>query len=688
MPEEAFNITIDGELMAEGPPEGARKLAQAPPLRRDDDPENQIYMIVADAMPFEHPIYIEGLGFFDQVELNMDSPRAIDVSWVKAGHAPHLASHDYGRALGRIQAVWLHDKKFWAESAISRRPSAQDYLVDIKDGIVSGVSIGARVLEAKVIQWPDRDGQGGIVRAQRWEFKEASSTPMPRNPRVGIQAADRDGIAALIRAQFDWGTTGQPSEEAGQDMTNQATEIHDPQPAQAGDPGATPVVQATQATPTTPTPGSEPGPTDPTPTEITAGAEETRVLELVDLGKRFGNKAAAMDAIEAGMSPLDFAKSLGKPEGDEEHKAYQQPKPSPVNAEFSLDHVIEAALFPDSPPVRERTANSLRAIEVIRAARQDSNEYNYPTQKGGVMVPEQLLVAQYNREAQEHRRNMVRAALTTSTTGSGLIDEQLLAQDFVDILIDMTHTVPYCNVMRGLDSTFAIPYTSDAPDTAAYAEGAGPADPSTFSVATRPSTPKRLVCYYEYTPEAQVASQMRIGNYGLMEAARVLAEFCETQFWKGTGIGGQVSGLETLIVAGRQSTYTAAQPTKQELRAAKTKMNKEKMPMMGRLWVASPDMKAELDFLAQVDSVNALVMNEMMFDHSIIESTYPTVRAGDAFGVLWLLHAMSIQVAFYGADVEVIFDRQQKTGAYEATMLKLWDMFPRRPQFGQQVRSA
>ena len=669
------------------PPAGAVLLADASKLHPldfsitdelhpDGYPRNTIFGSVSDDQPYDN-----GWEF-----LQMNLKRAnIDVDRVKNGVAPLLWQHYRSDMIGRVERLWLAGGTLYFEAVFAPSALAQEVYTNIRLGILRGISLGSHPAQVKEVR-ARTDTEMAIYEVVMWEFAEASVVSMPANDRVGVDGFTAAQFAEKLSANFREDTMGLI---AGQDADPEQT-------IAAGDAGATPAA----ADPTPPAGGGvataeRPAAGDP-PVALQASrqdppvesAEENRVRELVDLGKRFGNKAAAMDAIEAGMAPLDFAKSLGQPAGDPEHKPYVEPKPAPVNAEFSLDRIFDASISPDDPQVRERAANSLRAIEVIRAARREHDKYSYPSMKNGVMVPEELLVAQYNREAKEHNRNVLRAALTTTTTGAGLIDEQLLAQDFIDILIDMTHTVPYCNIMRGLDSTFAIPYTTDAPDTGAYAEGAGPADPSTFAVATRPSTPKRLVCYYEYTPESNVASQMRIGNYGLMEAARVLAEYCETQFWRGTGAGGQVSGLETVINNSRRLSYTAAQPTNKELRKAKTAMNKEKMPMMGRMWVASPDMKAELDFLDQVPDITPLVANNMMFDYPIVESTYPTVRAADVFGVLWLLHAMTIQVAFYGQDVEVIFDRAQKTGAYEATMLKLWDMFPRRPQFGQQVRSG
>ena len=119
-------------------------------------------------------------------------------------------------------------------------------------------------------------------------------------------------------------------------------------------------------------------------------------------------------------------------------------------------------------------------------------------------------------------------------------------------------------------------------------------------------------------------------------------------------------------------------------------MSQEKIPTMGRMWVASPLMCAWADLQYRVDGVEALVMmsagGRMMFGYPFIESTYPT-ESGQK-GRMYHLSPMQIGVAFFGGDTELILDRENATGNYLGTLIKLWDVQYKRDQFVQRAKET
>ena len=90
---------------------------------------------------------------------------------------------------------------------------------------------------------------------------------------------------------------------------------------------------------------------------------------------------------------------------------------------FNLDAVMAAMMDPNNPQTRERAERSWDAIAQIHA-----NAPPEATQRGGLMIPEDLVFADLARTRAEQRQSRIEAAVTTTTTAAGLIDQE--AADF------------------------------------------------------------------------------------------------------------------------------------------------------------------------------------------------------------------------------------------------------------------
>lgn len=680
----------DAEIVAEVP-QGARLLGRArPALKMDSEQQeaNRVFMVFADDKPWE--------SYWEDIQLNL-RPANMNMDRLKAGVVHMVLSHSYhyDDALGRVEAVWLHQGKLYAEAVFSNNPRPQMVLQDVKDGIVRGVSIGAKPNKYKWIREPSENDRG-LVEAVEWVLMEITVTTGPANPRVGIQASLG---AALLADLEDF------RKEQSEMITADAT------PPSAADPQTqTPSVTATE-TPPAGDPAPAPPQAAPPAVNAEAVAESERKAAFFDLLRRGHDKDKILAAIEAGTSELEFLRGAS---GDadtppDERVLHAQAKPNATAADFNLDFLLTAQINRMDTDAQERAAPSRRAMELIYASR-GSDAVRIPPQAGGFMVPEELLVAEYNKlETQYARqlaragiepRRMIRAAVTTQTTAAGLIDEQLLAQDFIDLLLDESSILPFVDVRRGVDQPFAFPYTAMAPQA-----GAGPENPNvaiapgTFQVLTRQMAPKRLITYFEYTPESQVQTRNMTGTYGMLEAIRLMRDQCENHFWNGTNADNQVNGVITQLAAGRKTTYAQADGAAvQGIRSIQRKMDKENVSMMGRLWVVSPEMKEWLDLQAQVEAVSALLrrggMTTEMFDYPVVSTNHPNVPAASAArqGIALHCYPRAVTVAFFGADVEVILDRKSGDvpGAanFQVLLLKLWNLLPKRPEWLQMYESA
>lgn len=111
----------------------------------------------------------------------------IDLSRMESGTAPALFGHNpYDRAahVGVIEKVWVENGRGYAEVRLSKRDDVSGLWQDIRDGIVSNVSVGYTIHERTLIRQVD-DGPNEY-RVTRWTPHEVSFVPIPADNTVGV----------------------------------------------------------------------------------------------------------------------------------------------------------------------------------------------------------------------------------------------------------------------------------------------------------------------------------------------------------------------------------------------------------------------------------------------------------------------------------------------------------------------
>ena len=448
---------------------------------------------------------------------------------------------------------------------------------------------------------------------------------------------------------------------------------------------------------------------------LTAAVEAERRENIRDLALRHGVSHEEADkAIEAQTSAIDIAKEWAQRKADAEGRSTVPavPKPTPNMANLNLDSLLAEMYEPASERARENAAESHRIIEIVRA--QTPHRYSaLPTCAGssrgeGLNIPDTLLMAETNQRVDLQRRSrshqsrvdaaqqrLIQAAITTTTSAAGIIDPMLLDGDLVDTLIGINGLIAMCRIYPNLSDPINIPKVTAAPRAAGAAEGGGASAAATLTIEDVEFRPKQLRVFWSVTPESYVTSRGRAPSIAVSEAARLMMDEAEEEIWQGTNAAGRVQGIEPKIHADRKTTY-ADGVTDADLKTAVRKlqadMTKEKIPVMNRAWVATPDMSAWADLQYRVEGVAPLVeyvggMNSMMFRHPFMESTYPSEVAAKQ-GRMWHLSPDYIGVAFFGGDTELILDRENATGNYLGTLIKLWDVQYLRDQFAQELLEA
>ena len=364
------------------------------------------------------------------------------------------------------------------------------------------------------------------------------------------------------------------------------------------------------------------------------------------------------------MDPIESITENGK-------TVYQKVRPAPDYASFHLADVMQAHLHPEHPWSQELAANSLRCIEVIHAAHPPRGQ-----RRGGLMVPDSLIARE------------LRAAVTTTTEGVGLIDRELSPADFIPSLTSQGEILPFLDVQTGLSAPVAVPRVTTTNRPAAASENSAQAAPVAFVLDNLEYTPKMLRAYFVYSPEVEYSSRRRMGVEGVSEVMRQYADLIETQLWTGSGVAPQVQGLEARITADRTTNYPSQALTRDHAWELIDAFNGHKLARPGRFFTASREMSKALNGI-RLDREDG-GMYRRLHNLPIVDSTRPTEDGDD--GRLWLVQGMDVIVAMFGDDFEIVIDRAQGNeigaGNFRVLILKQWDMALRHLESMQILKVA
>ncbi len=125
-------------------------------------------------------------------EILLHEPGAADFSRLSEVGAI-LRNHDPDQVVGVPVRVWLDESahKGRLTMRFGTTEQAQNAKKEVEDGTLRGVSVGYRINEARVLNEGEKWGRftGPAYVATKWEALEASLTPVPADPSVGVGRA-------------------------------------------------------------------------------------------------------------------------------------------------------------------------------------------------------------------------------------------------------------------------------------------------------------------------------------------------------------------------------------------------------------------------------------------------------------------------------------------------------------------
>lgn len=440
------------------------------------------------------------------IEILDHSPGAVDMSRLNDG-APLLVDHNWRDQAGVVKVARIDSDRIGrAFVKFSRSQRGEEIFQDVKDNIRTKVSVGYKIVEAKITETRD-GGNVDVITVTRWLPYEISFVSVPADNSVGVgrsvpidtphmdpkeNTADnpahtphpvkgkrnmnlvektvRDARGNLVRAMVDTdnndkiesilylvGGEGDPSKGAERGQ-RQHRQQHKP----AG--------------------GNDDN--DPAPSrEDIEGEIKQRNAEIFAMGETYGLQAVAAKAVGEGQS-VDQARAMlleamnergaqhpGSVDGNGE-RAFNVKKGKRANGEpldenatiigmtdnevrqWSLFRAIRALDKPNDPRVQREAAFEIRCSEAAAEA--------YGREAQGLMIPEDVLRSFAGGQMRAAAQRALNAGGAPDTpagaiTGQNIVAENFLASEFIGMLRNNTVLMGLARTMTGLTGNVAIP---------------------------------------------------------------------------------------------------------------------------------------------------------------------------------------------------------------------------------------
>lgn len=494
------------------------------------------------------------------------SPSSIRLDRLRDG-APLLLNHDWDDQIGVIESVTIgDDRRGRAIVRFSRNKDADEIFQDVMDGIRRHVSVGYRILAAKL---EEIEGWDDTYRIIDWEPYEISIVSVPADPSVGVgrsleipqedgkrtkgdagtiergttaknstteevrtmnEKILRDGKGNLVRAMVD--ADGkiievlEMLEEAGADVRN----------AQTG----------------------------------AAKAERERTASILQMGTQYDCRELAEKAVAAGdtvdafrAAVLDHINTRGakKPAGQPAQPSQRSGTPlsEMPSADIGLtdQEVRNYSIF---RAVRALQPNATRADREAAAFELECSE-TAQRQLGktsqGILIPQDVLNSRaFNAGGAANTPN-------GAQSGKNLVDTTFMGGSFIDMLRNRTTIMRLATPMGGLVGNVDIPRQTGG--ATAYWLGEGQdADENTPTIGQIELSPKTLGAYTDITRKLLMQSSLDAEGIVRRDLVNAMAQAIDFAGYYGSGAANQPRGIKNYTGINAVD-FAAALPTFKEL---------------------------------------------------------------------------------------------------------------------------
>ena len=429
--------------------------------------------------------------------------------------APFLFNHNPDKVLGVVERAYLDEdkKRAYAKIRFSRSDFAKQYLDDVKDGILRGISFGYSIDEVE-------QREEGVL-ATSWTPHELSLVSIPADPTIGIGRS-------LLSEEPAMPESSQPEDTT---ITNEA-------PVEKQE------TRSAVTTASTPAPAME---------------EQTPNLEVIrsEAKKAEKDRVAAINALGAQHRMADLAQELidGDNSLDEARAAFlekigtRQVEQPIRSADVTSNDVglsqkevkrfsfIRALNYLANPGDQSARREAEFEIEVGQAAAKQ-----YERTSNGIVVPNEVL-----------RRDLT---VGTATAGGNLVDDELLSGSFIDLLRNrLALAQAGMTTLSGLQGNISIPRQTSAATAYWVGENASPTE-SQQAIDQVNMSPKTCGAFVDYSRRLLLQSSIDVEAMVRDDLARVIALELDRVGIYGTGSSNQPLGINNTSGIGSQTITT------------------------------------------------------------------------------------------------------------------------------------
>jgi len=426
--------------------------------------------------------------------------------------APFLFNHNPDKVLGVVERAYLDDgkKRAYAKIRFSRSEFAKQYLDDVKDGILRGISFGYSIDEVE-------QREEGML-ATSWTPHELSLVSIPADPTIGIGRS-------LLSEEPAAPESSQPAD----------TTIVDEAPV------AKQENRSAVTTASTPTPVME---------------EQTPNLEVIrsEAKKAEKDRVAAINALGSQHRMADLARELvdGDSSIDEARAAFlekigtrqvEQPiRSADVTSNdvglsqkevkrFSFIRALNHLASPGDAQARKAAEFE---IEVGREAAK-----KYDRASNGIVVPNEVL-----------RRDLT---VGVATAGGNLVDDVLLSGDFIELLRNrLALAGAGMTTLSGINGNISIPKQSGSSSAYWVGEGSSPTE-SQQTIEQVNLSPKTCGAFTDFSRKLLLQSDISVEAMVRDDLAKSLALELDRVGLNGSGSSNQPLGIINTTGIGTQS---------------------------------------------------------------------------------------------------------------------------------------
>lgn len=474
-----------------------------------------------------------------------------------------LVNHDWDDQVGVVESVTIgDDRRGRAVVRFGRSARADEIFQDIVDGIRRHVSVGYRVHGAKLAETRD---DVDVYRITDWEPFEISIVSVPADTTVGVGRAmensqEEPGATPIQTANVRNGVNAEKpiSEEvlkmekilrdasgnlvrAMVDADGKITQVLE-MLEKAGDDVRAAEKRATDAA-------------------------NARVRAINEMGEKYDASDLAVKAIADGTSPEDFQRQLL------DHVNTRSAKPAKPGVTASRDSKPLGEMPSSEIGMTERDLRRYSMMNVIRALANPNDkraqeaaafeiecseqaQRTLGKQAKGILVPEDVLGRAFNAGGAANTP-------TGAQTGSGLVDTNLMAGSFIEMLRNRTTIMQLGTSMGGLVGNVDIPKQTGG--ATAYWLGEGDdATEGTPTIGQIELSPKTLAAYTDLTRRLMMQSTPDAEGIVRRDLVNAVAQAMDYAGFYGSGTANQPRGLKNYTGINAKD-FAAANPTFAEL---------------------------------------------------------------------------------------------------------------------------